>query len=398
MELLQVVKAKEAGKALELLASGAADVTYERYEEGTWGAHTRESALHHALFNLRDEVYRQREAKSKEPLQWRQVVLELLEKGAKVNSKYESYDWRGCGSSQTAFELILSMALSNEDGALLDAALRHGGDPNTKSVSNTHSMRTDGSSVTYPIHTAASTLSYDCIKALLDAKADVNVRHTAVYHNERGYNSNTSATALHKAISAFARLPKTQSTSSNDYENEGEDAEQAWNKKHKEGLRVIALLLQAGAEIDAQRKELVQEHVEVNSPTDDPRDPAFIPSVRCVPRTETPLLQALRLGCADLVRLLVAHGADTSATYLYGEEAPRSALQMALDFDSRGGGEEKGGEMVAALRCRWEPQYSALYPEEVRARLFTTLCMAKRLAWPLPAELLHLILRWVASP
>jgi len=57
--------------------------------------------------------------------------------------------------------------MGTNDGELLLLSLQKGGDPNTPSISDTHSMRTDGRSVTYPIHTAVGSLSYECTKALV---------------------------------------------------------------------------------------------------------------------------------------------------------------------------------------------------------------------------------------
>lgn len=44
-----------------------------------------------------------------------EVVKYLLENGASVNSSYEDYDWRGCGSKETAFEKALAISTSYPD-------------------------------------------------------------------------------------------------------------------------------------------------------------------------------------------------------------------------------------------------------------------------------------------
>lgn len=200
-----------------------------------------------------------------------------------------------------------------------------------------------------------------------DAKANVNAVYAARYINERGYNRNTVEIALHQVIGS----------------RRGKDKE----KDTKERLRLMMLLLDAGADINNERKELVQEHVEVESPTDDPREDGYIPSVRCIPRRETPLLMAIRLGLAEEARLLVLRGADTSAKYHYGKET-KTAEELAAGNE----------ELLAALHCKWQPQYHRLYPASVRQSIFTALCVIKRQAWPLPVELVHQIFQWVATP
>lgn len=155
-------------------------------------------------------------------------------------------------------------------------------------------------------------------------------------------------------------------------------------------LRLLLLLLEAGADVHARRYELVQEHVEVESPTDDPRDDRFVSSVRCVPRKESPLLLAIRVGRPDIVRMLLAFGADPSVCkYEYGKEVQKTAEQMAADA---------GPEMVEALTGKWEPRHHSLFPSRVRRSVFTTLCVAKRQQWHLPPELVYVIIGWLVRP
>lgn len=146
MELLHAIQVKD------LTEQPRTDAAYEDYKEGTWGARDRQSPIHEALFNLKSEGK-----------QWRDGVMALMRKGADVNAKFEvregpsrelfgrrtnrsiqRYDWRGCGRTESAFELLLSYALLERDGEMLNEALQRGGDANVKSVSTTHSMRTDG--------------------------------------------------------------------------------------------------------------------------------------------------------------------------------------------------------------------------------------------------------------
>lgn len=55
-----------------------------------------------------------------------QITKYLLAHGANVNANYEDYDWRGCGSQETAFEKALEVAVRYPKfgGELLDQFLK----------------------------------------------------------------------------------------------------------------------------------------------------------------------------------------------------------------------------------------------------------------------------------
>jgi hypothetical protein len=60
------------------------------------------------------------------------VVLRLLQSGAKLSSVRESYDWRGCGSQETAMEMATHVAIEYGLDKLLEACLKFGGNPNSE--------------------------------------------------------------------------------------------------------------------------------------------------------------------------------------------------------------------------------------------------------------------------
>lgn len=132
-ELITAAHAADFGKVSELLARGA-DAKYVDDPEGIWGSCDRKSALHMALSH---PAVVHADAKK--------VVLALLAAGADVNALRKNYDWRGCGHSNTAFEMLLgSGSALGADPAILEAFLMAGADPNSKTVQSVHSMRLTG--------------------------------------------------------------------------------------------------------------------------------------------------------------------------------------------------------------------------------------------------------------
>ena len=76
---MQAVKSNDFILAKSLIGKGA-KADYEFYEEGTWGAMDRYSPIHEALNRSNKEI-----------------ILLLLENGAKPNSVSESRNWKGSG-------------------------------------------------------------------------------------------------------------------------------------------------------------------------------------------------------------------------------------------------------------------------------------------------------------
>ncbi len=160
-----------------MLCDQGASAKYVKKENGVWGARSSNTAIHCALKHQNIEM-----------------TQFLLERGAQAGALLEDYDWRGCGSSRTAFERASKLG---EDYVLL--FLKHGADPNLESRSDTHSMRTDGSSSWRLLHRAVEQGSETLVDALLKAGADITLRQTEKYDNERGYNRDNSHNALHIA-------------------------------------------------------------------------------------------------------------------------------------------------------------------------------------------------------
>ncbi len=81
-----------------------------------------------------------------------ELVKALLDTGADVNTKLPQYNWRGCGLTETPFEIMPCFTQKNP--SLLEAFLEKGADPNVEQKSHRHSMRTDGFTSSTPLHTA----------------------------------------------------------------------------------------------------------------------------------------------------------------------------------------------------------------------------------------------------
>lgn len=217
-------------------------------------------------------------------------------------------------------------------------------------------MRTDGSSEHYVLHTAIQGGNLEITRALLDASAQVDAVASEHFNNERGYNRHTEETALHQSCA-------------------------------KGDLAMCALLLARGADVNAIRKDLKQEHTGVDSPTDDPRDDSFVPSVRCVPIRETALHIAIQKQHVNLTTLLVCAGADASI--------PRNFYSGDLgdaenDWSDTSAEElcNKDAELLKALKTEWTPETHHLFPADVRASVEAALIIARRQEWPLPDTVL----------
>merc|ERR1711988_58676 len=344
-ELITAAGAADYDKVSKLLAQGA-DAKYVSDPPGTWGSCDTKSALHMALSY---GAVSQPEAKK--------VVLGLVAAGANVNAQRRNYDWRGCGSSSTAFEMLLGSKLGS-DPAILEAFLTAGADPNSKNVRNTHSMRTDGQTVLFPLHTAVRSGNTNVAGVLLRAGADVTARYTERYNNERGFNSNTSKTPLHIAIDCNS-------------------------------LDLVMLLLAEGADPSAKAKWLDQVDSGRVGTTDDPRAAGFESSVVCVPVQETALHRALLNGNADMVRALLAVGADQSIDREHGMQK-ESTGALAARLDQQNG---KGDTLCEALKTTagWTPENHKFFSKQLQEQVRTVLLVAKAAGWSLPDDALHKI-------
>ncbi|KAH3762845.1 hypothetical protein Pelo_5293 [Pelomyxa schiedti] len=270
-ELLAASRKCDVGKMKSLLNDMGANAAFESFKEGTWGARTRVSPIHLAIkaWNSPSRV---------------EAITLLLEHGAKVNAKYEDYDWRGCGVEETAFQMI--QGTDNADLQIL--FLKHGADPNIPHLRDAHTMRYDGQRMEYPIHEAVISGNVAFLNALLDAGAKVDSLFVDSGQSEYGPRTNTMQTALFLAC-ANNNLPMAQT------------------------------LLERGANANLVTNHVKHENIpDTESGTDDPRDPNYVSKIRNVPVSEVALHRAIIDNRPDLVSLLILHGADTSPQYHEG--------------------------------------------------------------------------------
>jgi len=355
-QLLSAAGNADLAEVQSLLARGA-DAKFLHDPPGTWGACDKKSALHEAL------------RRSGEPAA-KEVILTLVTAGAPVNEMRQQRDWRGCGRSESAFDMLLASPLG-KDPAVLEAFLAAGADPNKKRVDERHSMRTDGRSVSFPLHTAVQRADANVVGVLLRAGANPNAARTERYHNERGFNQNSSLTPLHLAI-------------------------------RRKALDLVVLLLAEGADVNAVATRLDQVDSGRTGTTDNPREDGFVPSVACVPVRETALHCALLADQPDIVRALLAAGADKSIPRVHGgAEEATDALAARLDGEQESGaGETKCGGLSHALQTSsgWSPENHGLFSEKLREQVRTVLLVAKAAGWSLPEDALHHIFVALAAP
>lgn len=336
VELVGAAGRLDAEHVAVLLAEGAS-AKFVHELPGTWGSASSKTALHAAI-----EARPQDMASTDGVGAWVATIKLLLDAKSDVNAKRREYDWRGCGTTRTAFEMVVPVAISMQDVSLIEAFLACGADPNTKAVRDVHSMRTNGRSVRYVLHEAVQSNNLEVTRALIDRGAHVDAYSSEHFDNERGFNRHMDEMALHIACAAGC-------------------------------LAMVALLLAGGADVDAVRRDLEQEKTGVESPTDDPRDPEFEASVRCVPVEERAVHIAVLRGNAKLLVMLLCAGADCSSPRVRGEST--TPIEELC-------GENQ--ELLQALKTQWTPQSGALLPAEVRESTEEALAIAQRQGWQLP--------------
>jgi len=275
LELLKAAKEGNEDEVDKLLKKGA-NASFEQYDPGVWGASHRESVIHGALSsgNLK-------------------IIKMILDGGAKVNVVFEDYDWRGCGSKNTAFQMALDLSMHTSNAELLSLFLKYGGDANTECVFDSHTMRFDGRRISRPLYDAVSKNELEIVKVLLDGGADVNAHFTNRGQSEYGSAENTKESPLHCACM-------------NGY------------------FPIVELLLKHGANINDQRDFLENIHNEVSSPVRDPRDSNYVSGIELKPLKETPLHLAILNNHPEIVSLLITNGADISIPRISGNEEESS--------------------------------------------------------------------------
>ena len=154
-KLIEACKKQELAEVQKLILEGA-NANFVHREDGTWGAYDKYSVLHVAITSL--STNENISGKQKEV--WKEIIRILLKNGANPNETKAHYDWRGCGSENTAFEL-LSHRMESPDPELLASFLDSGLNPDLPRVQDIHSMRTDGQIKTYMLHDFASSGNID---------------------------------------------------------------------------------------------------------------------------------------------------------------------------------------------------------------------------------------------
>ena len=286
-KLVEACKKQDLAAVKKLILEGA-NANFVHREDGTWGAYDKYSVLHVAItsFSTNENISEnQKEV-------WKEIIRLLLKNGANPNETKAHYDWRGCGSENTAFEL-LSHRMESPDPILLASFLDSGLNPDLPRVQDIHSMRTDGQIKRYMLHDFASSGNVNCVISLLSSGANVEIRATESITNERGYREEKSETALHLA------------TSNNQIE-------------------VCILLLAKGADINAieyhYESKMMEDIVKKNT-TDDPRDESYQNPWKIAPIECTSIQLAIINENVDLAKFLLMCGADTTIPYKNGKEA-----------------------------------------------------------------------------
>ena len=304
-KLLTECKNQDLDNIKKLIANGA-QARYIGESVGTCDTH-KESILHAAISSLSEDTKAARET-------WKEIILVLLKNGANPNEKYQNYDWRGCGESQSVFDLMRNN-LDEPDSDLLEAFLKAGMDPNLQRVVDLNSMRTSGCTKTNLLHDFSQAGDLYCVLELLEAGADVNICATENMINERGIQRNESETALHLAAS-------------------------------NDNLEICIYLLAKGADINKKKyftDSKLNEEIQNANVTDDPRDENYINPWENISVECTALHLALKRNHYDLAKFLLAAGANYEIPYKRGDDEISS-------FDLFSAGENSIIEKEEALK------------------------------------------------
>lgn len=104
---------------------------------------------------------------------------------------------------------------------------------------------------------------------------------------------------------------------------------------------------------------------------------------------ETALHRALLQGNADMVRALLAVGADQSLDREHGAQK-ESTGALAARLDQQNG---KGDALCEALKTTagWTPENHKFFSKQLQEQVRTVLLVAKAAGWSLPDDALHKI-------
>ena len=336
------------------MISEGARPNYVHKEDGVWGANQKYSVLHVAITS-HDDTHEDATSKQKEV--WKEIIQLLLKNGANPNETKASYDWRGCGSESTAFELLCCRTKS-PDPELLSSFLESGLNPDLAQVQSIHSMRTDGHIKNYMLHDFCISGNVDCVIALLNAGANMEIRATESINNERGYREEKSETALHVAAS--------------------------YNQ-----IEICILLLAKGADINAIRHHLdsmmnddiAKKNEAIN---DDPRDESYQNPWKITPIECTSIHLAIGNDNFDLAKILLICGADVTIPYIKGEESIKTENWFKSENTKSGTLAEKtNSEMLGLALTNSLDIKTSLesMPREFQIKIQKTLDKVQELGW-----------------
>jgi len=288
-------KSLDLNATMELLKNGA-EASWEECEDGTWGAFKKRSAINGVL---RRENYVNRATAELAIF----VVRELFQYGANPNAAQSHSDWRGSGSSISAFTTVLSLtqstALKDHDdlsASLIKMFLDAGVDVNKESVQHISSMRSDGVIRSTVLHDNIGRYSASIIRELL-VKADVDHRKTGFIQNERGWDEDFSETALHNLCKSVGRKERVL-------------------QDDRRYLQIANALLEFGANPNSLNTWLDNVPNPEYDDVDNPREEGYIAEVISERVIERPLYRALKSRLAPLVWLLISRGAITKGIHV----------------------------------------------------------------------------------
>jgi len=233
-----------------------------------------------------------------------QLISYLIQKRAAVDFVYRDY---GChhSTNESCFQKVVQIlkVLGERDSEILSLFLAEGANPDELTNDSSGGMRSDYNTKAYPIHSVARHGSVRSLKLLLEAKATIDHRYKHYGGSEYGYVSNTSETALHKAIES-------------------------------ESLEKVKLLLHWKADINAERHFVENLKRDPNKEMfeSDPRSDDYVSNIKNVLFKQTPLHIALMRKNKDLVRCLIVNGARSSIPFTQGEGITIEKSQTSLEL------------------------------------------------------------------